>query len=121
VNGQIFWKVFSVFSPNEEKWFLRFFSLSVKVRAAFLRWDWSSFFSHSYVHTKNWDCDDDIWAWPRKGVNVRALPLKASIQRLMTAAPVSLSKISFGRVKSRGARWFIFIPKIPIWVNFGGP
>jgi hypothetical protein len=22
---------------------------------------------------------------------------------------------------TRVARWYIFIPKIPIWVNFGGP
>jgi hypothetical protein len=22
---------------------------------------------------------------------------------------------------SRAARWFVFKPKIPIWVNFGGP
>jgi hypothetical protein len=25
------------------------------------------------------------------------------------------------RVPSRVARWFLFKPKIPIWVNFGGP
>jgi hypothetical protein len=24
-------------------------------------------------------------------------------------------------VRTRVARWFIFKPKIPIWVNFGGP
>jgi hypothetical protein len=24
-------------------------------------------------------------------------------------------------VSTRVARWFILIPKIPIWVNFGGP
>jgi hypothetical protein len=24
-------------------------------------------------------------------------------------------------LQSRVARWFIFKPKIPIWVNFGGP
>jgi hypothetical protein len=24
-------------------------------------------------------------------------------------------------IKIRVARWFIFKPKIPIWVNFGGP
>jgi hypothetical protein len=23
--------------------------------------------------------------------------------------------------RSRVARWFVFKPKIPIWVNFGGP
>jgi hypothetical protein len=27
------------------------------------------------------------------------------------------SVVVFGRV----ARWFVFKPKIPIWVNFGGP
>jgi hypothetical protein len=26
-----------------------------------------------------------------------------------------------GSAQSRCARWFIFKPKIPIWVNFGGP
>jgi hypothetical protein len=25
------------------------------------------------------------------------------------------------RISSRVARWFVFKPKIPIWVNFGGP
>jgi hypothetical protein len=25
------------------------------------------------------------------------------------------------QVWSRAARWFLFKPKIPIWVNFGGP
>jgi hypothetical protein len=25
------------------------------------------------------------------------------------------------RRSSRAARWFVFQPKIPIWVNFGGP
>jgi hypothetical protein len=24
-------------------------------------------------------------------------------------------------LKTRVARWFVFKPKIPIWVNFGGP
>jgi hypothetical protein len=24
-------------------------------------------------------------------------------------------------LSSRVARWFVFKPKIPIWVNFGGP
>jgi hypothetical protein len=27
----------------------------------------------------------------------------------------------FLRIHARVARWFIFEPKIPIWVNFGGP
>jgi hypothetical protein len=26
-----------------------------------------------------------------------------------------------GRSKNRVARWYIFEPKIPIWVNFAGP
>jgi hypothetical protein len=26
-----------------------------------------------------------------------------------------------GTHDSRVARWFLFKPKIPIWVNFGGP
>jgi hypothetical protein len=26
-----------------------------------------------------------------------------------------------GTIGTRVARWFIFIPNIPIWVNFGGP
>jgi hypothetical protein len=30
-------------------------------------------------------------------------------------------EISSGRVESRVARWFVFKPKIQIWVNFGGP
>jgi hypothetical protein len=24
-------------------------------------------------------------------------------------------------MESRVARWFVFKPKIPLWVNFGGP
>jgi hypothetical protein len=34
-------------------------------------------------------------------------------------------KVKFSRHKAalecRVARWFLFKPKIPIWVNFGGP
>jgi hypothetical protein len=26
-----------------------------------------------------------------------------------------------GELGNRVARWFVFNPKIPIWVNFGGP
>jgi hypothetical protein len=25
------------------------------------------------------------------------------------------------KILSRVARWFVFKPKIPIWINFGGP
>jgi hypothetical protein len=31
------------------------------------------------------------------------------------------SFLSLSALKSRVARWFVFKPKIPIWVNFGGP
>jgi hypothetical protein len=30
-------------------------------------------------------------------------------------------RISGFHLRSRVARWFIFKPKIAIWVNFGGP
>jgi hypothetical protein len=28
---------------------------------------------------------------------------------------------SFAAYVGRVARWFVFKPKIPIWINFGGP
>jgi hypothetical protein len=31
------------------------------------------------------------------------------------------SESSFFLLQSRVAKWYIFKPKIPIWVNFGGP
>jgi hypothetical protein len=41
-------------------------------------------------------------------------------RRLVTA---KTNPNSFERkhVGNRVARWFVFIPKIPIWENFGGP
>jgi hypothetical protein len=32
-----------------------------------------------------------------------------------------LRKLSFSAPKNRVARWYIFKPKIPIWLTFGGP
>jgi hypothetical protein len=34
---------------------------------------------------------------------------------------VGEKKLINNRVKDRVARWFIFKPKIAIWVNFAGP
>jgi hypothetical protein len=34
---------------------------------------------------------------------------------------VCMSVKSNDLVRRRAARWFLFKPKIPIWVNFGGP
>jgi hypothetical protein len=42
---------------------------------------------------------------------------KESIYALIRKA----SYVYFNACPGRVARWFVFKPKIPIWVNFGGP
>jgi hypothetical protein len=34
---------------------------------------------------------------------------------------LAVASFKSGVVQDRVARWFVFKPKIPIWVNFGGP
>jgi hypothetical protein len=41
--------------------------------------------------------------------------------RLAYSLIICCTKKKLAILCTRGARWFLFKPKIPIWVNFGGP
>jgi hypothetical protein len=43
------------------------------------------------------------------------------MKNLATLAIAEYVGAAFADLTSRVARWFVFKPKIPIWVNFGGP
>jgi hypothetical protein len=43
------------------------------------------------------------------------------VSRFSRVLKVSVSKNAVVNYRTRVARWFVFKPKIPIWINFGGP
>jgi hypothetical protein len=50
----------------------------------------------------------------------RAKPLSSSDDNLLPSIELFQTQPSSRSVHARVARWYIFKPKIPIWVNFGG-
>jgi hypothetical protein len=55
-------------------------------------------------------------------VTVRPGSAKELIEHMFQTRRSQISGARFSKgAQSRVARWYIFKPKIPIWVNFGGP
>jgi hypothetical protein len=44
-----------------------------------------------------------------------------SSKQIRTSCFLSNGPLCTSQVATRVARWFVFKPKIPLWVNFGGP